>query len=214
MKAGAVMDLLDAAGLVKSSYNWHRQRPSNVEPFIRGHVQAFLLSGRTLVIPGSGELKDYTRSNLVISPAKLHWPEMDRAAGNATWHKGFAQHALVIAKALGGRKPKMIIGHSLGAAAAQILGCIYRVPAVGFASPMPMKGIMRLAHEHLVLNVVRNDDIVCRMPPAQLGFRRVGNTEVMHPERINIGEDHSMTQYIKLMKIERSEQKIVKRWPH
>lgn len=207
------MDVLDAANLVQSSYKWRKHVPGNAKSIGRGHVQAYLMADHTLVIPGSGELKDYTRSNLVVSQTKMKWPAMGRAAGNAIWHKGFAQHALVIVDALGGRKPKIIIGHSLGAAAAQILGCILGLPAIGFASPMPLKGQTLLHHEHKILNVVRNDDLVCRVPPAKLGYRRVGNTEVMHPKRVHIGEDHSMKQYITLMKIERNEGLIVRRWP-
>ena len=60
---------------------------------------------------------------------------MGKAAGNAIWHKGFAGHAETIANKLGALRPTYIVGHSLGAAAAQILGCVYGVPAIGFTSP-------------------------------------------------------------------------------
>ncbi|WP_375280083.1 hypothetical protein [Pseudooctadecabacter sp.] len=207
------MDLMDAAQLAKDSYKGGARLPPVQTSIDVGHVEAFLLRDKTLVIPGSESLKDYTRSNLVTSPAKLSWPGRGTAGANAIWHKGFANHALVIAKALGGVKPKFIVGHSLGAAAAQVLGCIWGVPAIAFASPMPLKSAGRLAHEHMVLNVVRNDDFVCRVPPRSLGFRRVGNTEVMMPRGINVGEDHSMKQYIKLLKVERRDKTIVKSWP-
>lgn len=207
------LDLMVAAELAQNSYKGATHLPPVAVPIDVGHVEAYLLKDRTLVIPGSGELADYTRSNLVTTPAKLNWPGMGSAGANAIWHMGFAKHALVIAKALGANRPKFIVGHSLGAAAAQILGCIYGIPAIGFASPMPLRSRGRLAHEHLVLNVVRNDDFVCRVPPASLGFCRVGNTEVMMPRRINFGEDHKMKNYIKLIKVERRDQMIVKHWP-
>ena len=207
------MDLMDAARLVENAYKGRAHLPPVRMEIDEGHVEAFLLSDNTLVIPGSNELIDYTKSNLVTGRQKISWNEMGKASGNAIWHKGFAGHAATIANKLGRAKPTFIIGHSLGAAAAQILGCIYGVPAIGFASPMPRRGAGKLQHEGLVLNVVRNDDTVCRMPPKQFGFRRIGNTEVMKPVSVNRGEDHSMTQYIKLMKIERAAGKIVKSWP-
>ncbi len=207
------MDLMDAAHLVADSYKGAAHLPPVRAEIDEGHVEAFLLSDNTLVIPGSNELVDYTAGNLVTGKQKISWDTMGKAAGNAIWHKGFAHHAATIANKLGRTKPTFIIGHSLGAAAAQILGCIYGVPAIGFASPMPRRGPSKLKHEGLVLNVVRNDDFVCRMPPKQFGFRRIGNTEVMHPVGINFTEDHSMPRYIKLMKIERAAGKIVKSWP-
>jgi hypothetical protein len=208
------MDLMDAARLAENSYKGSAHLPPIRLNINESHVQAFLLMDNTLVIPGSNELVDYTKSNLVTGKQKISWDKMGKAAGNAIWHKGFAGHAATIANKLGTLRPTFIIGHSLGAAAAQILGCIYGVPAIGFASPMPRHGKTRLKHEGLVLNVVRNDDIVCRMPPKNFGFRRVGNTEVMHPASSNPGEDHSMPHYIKLMEIERRQGKIVKSWPH
>ena len=207
------MDLMDAAQLVANSYKGKSHLPPVRLEIDEGHVEAYLLSDNTLVIPGSNELIDYTKSNLVTGRQKISWDKMGKASGNAIWHKGFATHAATIANKLGRAKPTFIIGHSLGAAAAQILGCIYGVPAIGFASPMPRRGKGRLQHEGLVLNVVRNDDTVCRMPPRHFGFRRVGNTEVMQPLSTNSGEDHSMDRYIELMKIERRSGKIVKSWP-
>jgi len=209
----ARMDLMRAAELAQDSYKGGIRLPPVLMPIDVGHVEAFLLKDRTLVIPGSGELKDYTRSNLVTAPAKISWPGISKAGANALWHKGFAKHAMIIAQALEQHRPKFIVGHSLGAAAAQILGCVYGVPAIGFASPMPLRTAGRLANEHLILNVLRNDDFVCRVPPSSLGFRRVGNTEVMMPRRLNIGEDHKMHNYISLMKLERRDRQIVKHWP-
>lgn len=207
------MDLMDAAELVRDSYKGSHALPPVRTSINDAHVQAYFLRDDTLVIPGSNELVDYTDGNLVTNKQKISWDKMGKAGGNAIWHKGFAHHAATIANRLGNARPTFIIGHSLGAAAAQILGCIYGVPAVGFASPKPRRGKSKLRHEGLVLNVVRNDDLVCRMPPKVFGFRRVGNTEVMHPVSRNNSEDHSMPRYIELMKIERRAGKIVKSWP-
>lgn len=207
------MDLMDAADLVANSYKGASHLPPVRRTVNKGHVGAFLLSDNTLVIPGTNEADDWTKSNLVIGKQKISWNAKGKAGGNAIWHKGFASFASTIANSLGGAKPTFIIGHSLGAAAAQILGCVYGVPVIAFASPMPRKGSTRLTHERLVLNVVRNDDPVGRLPPKNFGYRRVGNTEVMHPVKKEVGLRHAMPHYIDLMKIERTAGKIVKSWP-
>lgn len=208
------MDVMDAAKLVQNSYLGRSHLPPVRMTVNDGHVQAYLLSDNTLVIPGSNEFIDYTRANLVIGKAKVSWGKMGKAAGNAIWHQGFANHATVIANQIGRVKPSFIVGHSLGAAAAQILGCVFGVPAIGFASPMPRHGTPRLTHEGKVLNVVRNDDPVCRMPPKNFGYRRVGNTEVMHTSGGSGGLRHAMKHYIKLMDAERRNGTMVKSWPH
>ena len=207
------MDLMDAAELVANSYKGQSHLPPVRTAVKEGHVEAYLLSNNTLVIPGTNDFDDWTKSNLVIGKQKVSWKLKGKAGGNAIWHKGFAGHAQTISSKLGSARPTFIVGHSLGAAAAQILGCIYGIPAIGFASPMPRQGSRKLASEHLVLNVVRNDDPVGRLPPKGLGYRRVGNTEVMQPVTKEIGLRHAMEHYIDLMKIERRVGKIVKSWP-
>jgi len=149
------MDLMDAARLVENSYKGSAHLPPIRLDISECHVvQAFLLTDNTLVIPGSNELVDYTKSNLVTGRQKISWNSMGKAAGNAIWHRGFAGHASTMANKLGSLRPTFIVGHSLGAAAAQILGCVHGVPAIGFVSPMPRRGKTRLTHEGLVLNVV------------------------------------------------------------
>ena len=204
--------VLDAAELAQAAYKGG-QLPPVLMPINEGHVQAYFLKDGTLVVRGSDEAADYTKTNLVASKVKLSWAGMDAAAQAARWHKGFAKHAMVVIRHMGTRRPKLIIGHSLGGAVAQILGCIYNVPAIGFASPRPLVAKSRLAAEKLILNVVRNDDIVARVPPASMGFRWAGNSEVMHAKKTNKGEDHSMKQYMKLLKTEVAEGKVIKKWP-
>ena len=204
--------IMDAADLAAAAYKGGQLPPVEL-PINEGHVQAYLLKDGTLVIRGSDEAADYTKTNLVASKVKLTWAGMDAAAQAARWHKGFAKHAMIVTRHMGTRRPKMVIGHSLGGAVAQILGCIYNVPAIGFASPRPLVAKSRLMAEKRILNVVRNDDIVARVPPPSMGFRWAGNSEVMHAKVTNKGEDHSMKQYIKLLKTELAEGKVVKSWP-
>ena len=104
--------------MLANSYKSKAHLPPVRMEINEGHVQAFLLSDNTLVIPGSNELVDYTNSNLVTGRQKISWDKMGKAAGNAIWHKGFARHAATIANKLGRAKPTYVVGHSLGAAAA------------------------------------------------------------------------------------------------
>jgi hypothetical protein len=65
------MDLMDAAQLVENGYKGSAHLPPIHLDISEGHVQAFLLADNTLVIPGSNELVDYTKSNLVTGRQKI-----------------------------------------------------------------------------------------------------------------------------------------------
>jgi hypothetical protein len=67
------MDLMDAARLAENSYKGSAHLPPIRLNINEGHVQAFLLMDNTLVIPGSNELVDYTKSNLVTGKQKISW---------------------------------------------------------------------------------------------------------------------------------------------
>ena len=114
----------------------------------------------------------------------------------AFFHSGFYKHAGLILEFAKDNKAQFIIGHSLGAAAAQILGTSLNVPTVGFASPRVKKGNGRLKNEKRVLNICRVDDLVTRVPPSEVGFRRLGRSVRLVPPKNNPGMDHSMPNYI------------------
>lgn len=210
------MSILDAAELARKSYLGRAELPPVRKELNKHGVQAFLLTNNTLVIPGTNEASDWTDFNLKIFETNGVKPAMDdvgKLFGNTIWHAGFRAHAREILEFMGSLKPSYIIGHSLGAASAQILGSIWKVPTVCFASPMPRRGKAKLTGAGWVINFVRNDDMVCRMPPKNFGFRRVGSVEVMHPTANHQGGDHAMPHYIDAIHIELASGGIPTHWP-
>ncbi|ABD53835.1 hypothetical protein Jann_0918 [Jannaschia sp. CCS1] len=147
-----------------------------------GGVQAYIMDDDTLLIPGTNSSGDWWSFNLQTSTVlgrDIDWADLDKAVGNARWHKGFAKHARILYHALGGWRPRAIVGHSLGGASAQILGAYLGVPTLAIATPRARKGSHRLKNEGWVLNVVYEKDLVTQVPPKTLGFRYAGSVEVM-----------------------------------
>jgi pimeloyl-ACP methyl ester carboxylesterase len=210
------MPIMAAAELARRSYLGAAGLPPVDRTLDRNGVQAYLLTEGTLVIPGTNEPLDWLLYNLNIEEPDRQpagFDDVSTVMGNAVWHAGFARHARAIVDFLGQTKPDFIIGHSLGAASAQILGCIYGVPTVGFASPKPRKGNSTLANEGWVINFLRNTDSVCYLPPKNNGFRQVGSVEVMTPPVPHLGLRHKMDHYIDIMGSELAAGRIPAQWP-
>lgn len=208
------MKILDAANNVADAYDWDNQRPAEVADVGTKRAQAYLTKDKVLIIPGSDGLRDYTDFNLKLGGASIAWSETSTELGNTKWYRGFALHANDIVQQMKTRRPKFVIGHSLGAAAAQILACYYRVPAIGFASPKPRKSTgSRLKYEHLVLNILRTDDKVTTLPPDRFGFKHIGTTMPLQPKTTNFGLDHSMKQYLQIIRPAIQAGQIADHWP-
>jgi len=136
----------DAAALADASYAIHTLHAPRVDLSCpHEDVQAFVLSTGVLLLPGSNSLRDYLRYNL--RPLRLGTRRLkmadgatEQGASGTFWHQGFLGYAKVVYDWLAGEniRPGAIIGHSLGAAAAQILGKTYAVPTIGFAAPRPV----------------------------------------------------------------------------
>ena len=190
------MKLLDAAALVRHSY----QGPNALPPLRDKNpdgAQAYLTMDDILIIPGTNEFSDWTDYNLKAFHAKgaqVGWGGANPAIAAATWHYGFARHALEVAIFMAARQPAFIIGHSLGAGSAQILGVHYRVPTVCFAAPRPCFGVDPIPGEGWVQNLVHNDDIIGFALAAEAGFRRIGSVRGLTPKIIG-GVSHSMLHY-------------------
>lgn len=86
------------------------------------------------------------------------------------------------------------------------------VPAVAFASPRVKRGGYKVRYESKVLNICRLDDLVTRVPPSEMGFRRLGKTVRLIPPSINSGFDHSMKHYIKALDFETFDNELPKTW--
>lgn len=161
-------------------------------------VEAYLLDTGYLLIPGSNGLGDYLRFNLRlfrIGARKFDLSSETTVKGHSgtIWHQGFFAHAKIIYDWMGARRPKLIVGHSLGAASAQILSKSWSRTAIGFAAPRPRKASGRILRDELSLSVCRKDDIVCKLPGT---FQRMGQTKMLAEKDAKGGLQHSMKCYI------------------
>lgn len=161
----------------------------------KGDVEAHLLTDDTLLIPGSNSVMDYIRFNLRIQ--RLGRGRLRIASSEAasiSWHQGFLAHAKIVQDWLmdNSYRPSFIIGHSLGAASAQILSAGWNVPAVAFAAPRPCRTASALIAAKRCLCINRTDDRVCGLPG---GFHHLGRVHFCRPRAPNPGIDHSMAHY-------------------
>lgn len=195
-----VYRLTDAATLAKASYTAGQIiSPPVIKSLDHNDVQAHVLQGNILLLPGSNSVRDYLKFNL--RPLRLgnrrltmSNSETERGASGTIWHQGFLHYSRVVFDWLKdeGIKPNFIIGHSLGAAAAQILSKSYDTPAIGFAAPRPKKTKNRVQHDDKCLLLNRTDDIVPKMPSA---FAHMGTTKLLRSMTDRHFIAHSMPRY-------------------
>ncbi|MBT0958055.1 hypothetical protein IV417_11715 [Alphaproteobacteria bacterium KMM 3653] len=192
---------LKAAEIMQEGYKKNPNLPITHALNKRG-VQAFLLRDKTVVVAGTNQLSDWLRYNLRVAtrPPRIRDLTTRKGASGAIWHGGFLSHAEVLYDWAAPLKPRRFIGHSLGAAAVQIVGASLNTPTIAFASPRTRKGKARFKGEGWVLNICRIDDTVCHVPPEVLGFRQVGSRYYLRPIKPNKGLDHNMGHYIRLLK--------------
>lgn len=165
------MGIINAAELADISYHalGHQKTRSRIVTHVhQDDVTAYLLDDGTLLIPGSDSVFDYARYNLRpfrIGGKKytLGSSETGEALGGF-WHQGFLAHSMVIYEKLKKTPPKFIIGHSMGAASAQILSLLWNVPSIGFAAPRVYLGRASVPSKPLNLSIWRSDDIVGWLP--------------------------------------------------
>jgi hypothetical protein len=169
-----------------------------------GGVQARIVEAEDgvveLLITGSNERSDWHKFNFRWWPL----PTLSKGTTGRRWHRGFLRNAeMVYAFATGwlakGGRIDLVSGHSLGAAAAQIVGVALGVPTHAFASPKPL---WRLSGQppgaELVTNWIRPDDRVCKVPP--IGFTWVGSVVTLEPTKDSTPRDHSIEGYLALLR--------------
>jgi hypothetical protein len=146
-------------------------------------VQASVVDDGVLIIPGTNEISDWTRYNFKF------------AAQGATvrWHRGFLRHAQAVYREFQPKAPKMVIGHSLGAASAQVVAYSLGIPAICFASPKPHCSWRKLRGQDKILNICRMDDAVTKQPPFPW-YQHVGQVDWLNPKS-KFGEDHRLEHY-------------------
>lgn len=210
------LTITECAELARDSYAASEGKmPSLVKTsFDKKRAQAVVTKNDILLIPGTNQLSDWFTNFDVfdIIGKKFRAKDAAKSKTGAMFHAGFWEHAMNLHGFAKENKVKFIIGHSLGAATAQILGVALNVPAVGFASPRVKKGKRKLKYENQILNICRADDLVTRVPPSEAGFRRLGKTVRLVPPSVEKGLDHSMNDYLKALSFSPFEGELPKSW--
>ena len=210
--------VMKAAELVALSYSLNRRRRGLMDDKLedlhkrkvvkrcstRG-AEAYMLDNGCLLIPGSNTLGDYFKYNFRLwnlGKRRLKFASSDTSEGasRTVWHQGFFTHAVEIYNWIGPKKadwPKLIVGHSLGAASAQILSKSWAAPAIGFAAPRTRKSRGAIQYDRLSLSICRKDDTVCNLPS---GFHRMGHTKSFPAQAGGGALNHKMTAYIEALK--------------
>jgi hypothetical protein len=179
--SGRAYTLPDAAKWATSSYSPrtdHRVKSRIVDYIEDEDAEAYLLNNGLLLIPGSNTAWDYLRYNFrLLNVGGNTYKVKNGATGEMygrVWHQGFLAHAMVIHKKFNSKPPTFIIGHSLGAAAAQVLSMVWGVPAICFAAPRLYAGGMAINNSQKCLCVWRGDDPVGSLPGRR--FRHAGKS--------------------------------------
>jgi hypothetical protein len=210
------IDILDACDMIDAAYKGRDSDQVAHEIDIRG-VQARFLKSGVLVIPGTNELSDWFDFNLNVFDRNTegHGFEVVPGDSGSQWHAGFLEHAQIVYTFAKGLRPKFIVGHSLGAASAQIVGTSLGLPTVAFASPRTLRGraTNRLKTEGWVVNYCRVDDTVCHLPSTLQNFRVLGSQYWLSPDEPEIGEDHSIKNYHRLLKTKKVQDRVPMSWP-
>ncbi|SIS83110.1 hypothetical protein SAMN05421759_104138 [Roseivivax lentus] len=210
----AGLKVLDAADLIRDAYANDLGDRVQTAIDIRG-VQAYFLKDGTLVIPGTNEFSDWFDFNLRFGNVDVqgHGFEVVPGDSGTLWHGGFLEHAQIVYTFAKGLRPKFIVGHSLGAASAQIVGASLAVPSIAFASPKTCRSRQRMPGEGWVLNICRIDDAVCHVPPSFLGFRTIGSHYWLTPPEADADEDHRIHNYKELLRLARVKERVPTEWP-
>lgn len=184
-----------AAELLLSSYKSELDSITIERLDING-VQASIISnqsiGNILLIHGTNEISDWLRYNLQICATV-------EVGDNYCWHKGFLRHAQIVYAFVKNKDIKLIIGHSLGAAAAGIVAVSLNIPAITFAAPRALYGNYPI-NAYLVQNYNRTDDLITKLPFKFLGFKHCGIVHNLKPNKRHIGFDHFMKNYLEIIK--------------
>lgn len=206
----------DAAILAQHCYKAQSiTSPRIVDSLDKSGVQAHLTENGILLLPGSNSVLDYLHFNLRVfnvghKKYRLADTATERGASGTRWHQGFLVFSRIVFDWVGDRRPRLIIGHSLGAAATQILSKSYNVHGIGFASPRPKKGGGRVQNDSKCLSICRVDDTVCALAP---NFSHLGQAKFLEPPENNWGLDHSMKNYRKILDENKGPDRVPESWP-
>jgi hypothetical protein len=212
--------IAQAAQLAEASYSalTHASlKPRLARSLDRDDVQAHLLDNGVLLIPGSNSVMDYLKFNLRVlhiggKQYSIRSQTSEKGHSGTQWHQGFLRHAKEIFDWIeaGPARPTYIIGHSLGAAATQILSKSWGVAGIGFAAPRPRKSKGRIRNDGFCLCINRDDDLVCDLPG---GFHHMGRVHRARAARSTFGPDHHMRHYRDVIDEEQKAGHMPLHWP-
>ncbi|WP_223427939.1 hypothetical protein [Tateyamaria pelophila] len=213
-------DIKLAAQIAEASYTGRRHSPlapSILHQLDENDVAAYFLKGNILLIPGSNSVADYLKYHLRVLQIgckryRLSDEDTEKGASGTVWHQGFLAHVKVIYDWLKREnlKPDYIIGHSLGAAATQVLVRTCGVPGIGFAAPWPRRSSGAIKHSDLCLCINRDDDPVCGLPGI---FHNMGTVHRAKAKRSRFGPDHSIKHYRRVIDEQQTPGTLGPRWP-
>ncbi|MEM6759926.1 MAG: hypothetical protein AAF601_10650 [Pseudomonadota bacterium] len=213
-------EIARAAALIEAAYVGTAHR--SLAPRLRAaldsdDVQALYLDNGILLVPGSNSVADYLKFNLRVlniggKRYRLNDAATEQGASGTRWHQGFLRFTKVIYDWLEAERlrPTYIIGHSLGAAATQILVRTYGVPGIAFAAPRPRRSKGPIKHSALCLCLNRDDDRVCDLPPH---FHHMGRVHRARARRSVLGPDHKMKHYRRVVDEQQKAGLLGKKWP-
>ncbi len=208
------LSVLTAAKIADETYRPSRGRIAGyrILSSSKGHATAYLLEGDILTIKGSDSAYDYIRYNL--RPLGIGFKKLTlkgKMGQGADWHQGFLAHVAEIQTWLIRirRRPKYIIGHSLGAASAQVFSAALQVPAICFAPPRVCRQNKIPGQWNRCLLIARTDDIVPQIPE---GYQHIGRSTPIDMGRV-LGHKHKMKHYIPQLPKQINKGKIPSKWP-
>ncbi|MEM8579109.1 MAG: hypothetical protein AAGF60_14770 [Pseudomonadota bacterium] len=212
--------IANAAQLAQAAYSGpsHRSLARHMRASLDAHdVQALFLDSGLLLIPGSNSVADYLKYNLRVlniggKRYRLNDTDTEQGASGTTWHQGFLRFSKVIYDWLERERlrPAFIIGHSLGAAATQVLVRTYGVPGIAFAAPRPRKSRGRIKHSDLCLCLNRDDDLVCALPRR---FHHMGQVHRALAAQSSLRAGHNMRHYRRVVDELQSAGRLGTHWP-
>ncbi len=208
----------EAAKLAANAYDMHRNatlRGMIVDECPIPGAEATLLNNGFLIIPGTNSLLDHIQFNfrpfrIGQTQYALDNTNTSKGFSGTLWHQGFLAHAKAIYDWMGDRRPTVIIGHSLGAAATQILSKSWKRTGIGFAAPRPRKARGTLVDDAHCLSICRKDDPVTALVGS---FHHMGRAPYLVHKRPRFGLNHNMDAYMDALENNIGTAPVPVKWP-
>lgn len=143
--------------------------------------QSHFIVGRTLYVCGTNEWLDWV-DNLDCRLSRF---------GSAIYHRGFLMCALAIMAEVD-EGYDLVVGHSRGAAVANIISCIAKVPCIGFATPC---FTLQNTFNSLSINYIHRSDII--RGTTLSGFGRNAKVKLLGTPGLNPIKAHLLKSYAK-----------------